>query len=312
MKQIKWVVAHEPLDLFLRVINRFTEEVNKKTDQIEIECLTLESYSNKYNNGELISYMDLLELMDEGEVQMAQTTAAILGAYHNTDLHAVEMPFIFRDHDHATRVFEGPIGKDLLDGISKKSNIKGLAFTYSGGFRMLPAHIEINKIDDFKDLRVRTTDCAVAEETFRAVGAIPVPMDLEEIGEAIGMETIDGGESTFPRYYALKQNESMKVVNDTAHSLFTTNILISKEFWASLDTDLQNIIQDSAMTAAQAERKESISDIDKVTEQCNKDGIKVVKLNDVETDKFKEATAYLYDKFEESFTPGLLDKIKKA
>jgi TRAP-type transport system periplasmic protein len=309
---IKWVVAHEPLELFLRVLDRFQEEVSKRTDDIEIECLTLETYAEKYNDGKEISYFDLLELMNNGVIEMAQTNTSVLGGHHNRDLWAIEMPFIFRDHDHATRVFEGEIGKKMLNDIGKESNIKGLAFTYSGGFRMLPANKEVNSIEDLEGMTVRTTRCAVAEETFRAVGAIPVPMSLSEITKAVKINKIEAGESTYPRYYALKQNEALSVINDTKHSLFTTNILISKEFWNSMDKETQDIVQDAAMVAAADERQESIDDIQRVTDQCVIDDVKIVDLNDVETIKFKEATAYLYDKFEDMFSADLLNKIKNA
>jgi len=79
-----------------------------------------------------------------------------------------------------------------------------------------------------------------------------------------------------------------------------------------MDKETQDIVQDAAMVAAADERQESIDDIQRVTDQCVIDDVKIVDLNDVETIKFKEATAYLYDKFEDMFSADLLNKIKNA
>ncbi len=51
-KKVRWVIAHEPIGLFLKVAQRFSEEVNAKTNgQFDIEVLSLTDYTNKYNNG---------------------------------------------------------------------------------------------------------------------------------------------------------------------------------------------------------------------------------------------------------------------
>jgi TRAP-type C4-dicarboxylate transport system substrate-binding protein len=42
------------------------------------------------------------------------------------------------------------------------------------------------------------------------------------------------------------------------------------------------------------------------------DGIEVHELSDEERAEFKSKTQVVYDKHEPTFTPGLIDKIKKA
>ncbi len=314
MKNIKWVIAHEPIDLFLRAAERFSEDINSKTNNnFNIEIMTLPEYSTKYNGGVAMDKDDLLEAMETGDVQMTQMFTTTLGKKHNKDMWALDMPFLFRDHDHATRVFEGQVGQSILAGMAKETNVKGLAFTYSGGFRMLPSDRDVFTVEDLKGMRVRTHEQSpISAETFEAVGAIPVPLKLEEINEGVSGGLIDSGESTYPRYYSLRQNEALPVINDTKHSLFLTSILIGKEFWESLGVEAQDIVQSASLKAAETERKESIADIDKVARLCDMDGIAINHLSEAETNKFKKATEYLYTKFDDMFTPGLLQSIKAA
>jgi len=318
MKTIRWVLAHEPIELFLRAARKFKASMEAiAPGALNIEILTLSEYAEKYNNGESITKHDLLDLMAEGKIEVSQMYTSTLGRKHNKDFWALDMPFLFRDHDHATNVFEGPIGQSLLDGLAdpakgEKGGVKGLAFTYSGGYRNIPANAEIHKIEDFEGLELRCNKSPIAIETLECVGAKTVPIELEQINEGVQSGIIVGGESTYPRFFGLKQNECMNTINDTSHSLFLTSIIVSENFWNSLDKDLQDKIQDASFDAARAERVWSVEDIDLVKSACKDENINVVTMSDEEKSRFKEKTAYIYDKYAHMFPEGLVDSIKET
>jgi C4-dicarboxylate-binding protein DctP len=313
MKTIRWVLAHEPIELFLRAAKRFKATMEKTAPgRLNYEILTLSEYVEKYKPGQKITKHDLLQLMEDGEIEMSQMYTSTLGRKHHRDMWALDMPFLFEGHDHAKTVLEGDIGKSLLKGLNDNTNVHGLAFTYSGGFRMIPANVELHTIEDFEGQKLRCNKSPIAEETLSAVGAIPVPIELEQINEGVQDGIIVGGESTYPRFYGLKQNEFMGTINDAEHSLFLTSVIVAKDFWNVLDDDLKELIQDASFDAARAERVWSVEDIDIVKSKCEKDDIDVVTMSEKERIRFKEATEYLYDKFEDMFTPGLLESIKKA
>jgi TRAP-type C4-dicarboxylate transport system substrate-binding protein len=136
-------------------------------------------------------------------------------------------------------------------------------------------------------------------------------MELEEITGAVGQGAIAGGESTYPRFYALNQNEVCEVINDTAHSLFLTSIIVSTKFWDGLSGELQTIVSEAALNAARFERKESVDDIEAVQRRCADDGIKIVTLPEEEVRKFKEAVQPVYAKYRPVFG-DLVDRIRNA
>ena len=313
MKTIRWVLAHEPIELFLRAAKRFKATMEQTAPgRLNYEILTLSEYADKYKPGQKITKHDLLQLMEDGEIEMSQMYTSTLGRKHQRDMWALDIHFLFEGHDHAKTVLEGDIGKSLLQGLNDKTNVHGLAFTYSGGFRMIPANVSLHKIEDFEGQKLRCNKSPIAEETLSAVGAIPVPIELEQINEGVQDGIIVGGESTYPRFYGLKQNEFMRTINDAEHSLFLTTILVAKDFWNTLEDDLKTEIEDASFDAARAERVWSVEDIDIVKSKCEEDTIKVVTMSDKERARFKDATKYLYDKFEDMFTPELLETIKKV
>src|SRR5258705_2142326 len=138
MRKIRWVLAHEPIELFVRAAKRFTQEVNERAaGQLDIEYMTLSEYAERYNGGKKVTKHDLLDLMESGAIEMSPMYTTWLGERYSHDIRVLDLPFLFRDHDHAAAVLDGEIGECLLEGLSK-TRLKGLAFTYSGGFRRIP------------------------------------------------------------------------------------------------------------------------------------------------------------------------------
>jgi TRAP-type C4-dicarboxylate transport system substrate-binding protein len=311
-KKIRWVLAHEPIELFIRAAKVFAAEVNKKApNALDIEVMTLSEYSQKYNNGVAVSKHALVNLIDAGAIEMSQTYTVTLGKV-NQDFFALDLPFLFKDHDHASRVFEGAVGQTLLDSLQESKNVKGLAFTYSGGFRMMAGNGVVNKIEDMKGMKIRTSFSPVAIDTFKAVGAEPVAMEIEELSEGLAQADVVVGESTYPRVYALGQNAVSKVINHTEHSLFLTTILVGSEFWNSLSTELQQVVSDAAVVAANYERSISIADVKATQTRAQADGIAINVMSIEEQKRFAEATAIVYDMHKDTFTAGLVQNIRNA
>jgi TRAP-type C4-dicarboxylate transport system substrate-binding protein len=309
-QKIRWVLAHEPIELFIRAAKVFATEVEARAPgQLDIEVMTMSEYSEKYNNGVLVTKHELVDLLDSGRIEMSQTYTITLGKI-NKDFFALDLPFLFRDHDHAGRVFEGQIGRELLNSLQDHKKIKGLAFTYSGGFRIIPGNEPVAQIEDLRGMKVRTSHSPVAIDTFKAVGADVVPMELEELTEGLAQADVTIGESTYPRVYALGQNRVSKVVNHTEHSLFLTSILVGTDFWNTLTPELQAIVNDAALVAARHERELSIEDVGSVQERCKADGIEVIRMSSDEQARFAKATEVVYEKYQDYFTAGLVDQIK--
>lgn len=312
--KIRWVIAHEPIGLFLKVAERFTREVNEKTGgKFDIEVLSLSDYAAKYNNGKKITKDALLGLIDSGAIEMSHIYTTWL-ADHNKDLHALDLPFLFRDHKHADTVLDGEIGAELLAGVSKQSNIKAMSFTYSGGYRIVPANFKGDTVDSWKGMRVRTSRSPVAIDTFKLLGATHYEgIPLEEMNKAADNGVIDAGESTYVRVFPLEHNKSFKYVNDTAHSLFLTSIIVNQGFFLSLDGATQEIMVKAAQNAARLERKESVADIPNILSQCEREGVEVVRMPESEVEKFKGITSKVYDMYADYFnSKDLVKRIQNS
>jgi TRAP-type C4-dicarboxylate transport system substrate-binding protein len=314
MKQrtIRWVLAHEPYDLFLRAAEKFSAEVSEKTKgEITIEVLGLTEYTEKYLNGQTLDRYKIKDLVNDGTIEMSQMYTTTLGLV-DQDMFVLDMPFLFTDHAHAARVLDGAVGQQLMDQLAEKSEIKGLAFTYSGGFRAIVGNKVIEAVEDLHGMRVRVAHSPVAEATIRAFGAEPVVLPIEQLADALGDKSVDCGESTYPRIYSMRQNETASVINHTEHSLFLTTIIMNKGLWNELTVEQQKIFADAALSAAHVERAESLEDIDRTRTRAKLDGIQVVDLADSVKDQLQELSASVYTELDSYFKPGLVDQIRRS
>jgi len=307
---VKWVLAHEPINIFIRAAEKFVEVAERMAPgKFDIEVLTLSEYSSKYNQGLPVTRHDLLDLMDTGAIEMSQMYTYVLSQY-NQDLNALDLPFLFTDHDHASRVFESAIGETMLAEYTKNSNIKGMAFTYSGGFMNLPINRKITSLSDMVGAKVRVSNSPVAAATWKNLGAEPVVMDIEMVADGLQSKDIDAGESSWPRIYGSDQHKVAESILEPNHRLLLTNIIINKNFLANLAPEMQEVFKQAALEAGRYERDIAVNEVATTKEKCHNDGIYIHQLDDADLKLFKEKSQDVYKQFENTFTPGLVDKIR--
>jgi TRAP-type C4-dicarboxylate transport system substrate-binding protein len=312
--KIRWVIAHEPLSLFLRAAEDFERRVNAQQNKhnIEIEIMTLSEYSQRYNNGVVVTKHDLLDLMEAGKIEMSQMYTTWLAEKYEQDFLVFDLPFLFKDHEHATRVLEGEIGETILNKLTDKSNVRGLSFTYSGGFRQLTTNKKVSTLEELAGTSVRSNRNPVAQATISALGMTPVVAEVEDLRQVVIDGQADGGETVYPRMYPLRQNEVTKSVIDTGHSLFLTSMIVGDRFWNSLDSEIQSVIKESAILAGREERAETIRDGARAQQRLvEEEGANIVKWTQEQRDVAKVALSGVYDQFRDTFTPGLIEAIER-
>jgi len=313
--KIRWVIAHEPLNLFVRAAKDFQDHlnaaINNESDKVEVEIMTLTEYSHKYNDGVMVTKHDLLDLMAQGKIEMSQMYTTWLAEHYEQDMLAFDLPYIFADHDHATRVLEGEVGEGLLAKLKEKSNVRGLSYTYSGGFRQMISNKEVSTLAELAGTTQRSNRNPVAQATYRALGLNPFVCELEEIVDNMNAGNCEGAETNYPRIYPLGQNAVTKTVLDTEHSLFLTTMIIGDRFWESLSPEVKAVIKTAALEAGREERKETIRDGEIAKQKLTAEGAKIQPLSAEELAWAKSQTAVVYDQFRDMFTPGLVDAIRK-
>ena len=313
--KIRWVIAHEPLNLFIRAAEDFERKVNAEQNEhkIEVEIMTLSEYSQRYNDGIIVTKHDLLDLMEAGKIEMSQMYTTWLAEHYESDMLAFDLPFLFQDHDHATRVLEGEVGERLLAKLTDKSNVRGLSYTYSGGFRQMISNKAVSTLGELAGTTQRSNRNPVAQATMTALGIVPHACEVEDLRAEVVAGNCEGGETNYPRMYPLRQNEVTASVIDTEHSLFLTSMIIGDQFWAGLSPEVQAVIKKAAVEAGREERAETIRDGERAKVRLvQEEGATIYTLSAEERAEAIAKTAVVYDQFADMFTPGLVDAIRAS
>jgi len=303
--QVKWLVAHEPEHLFIRTAQAFIAALEEDNiTNVEVEIITKQIFQDKYGK-ELVNVMGMIE---NNEIQMTQTQVHVYGNKYLKDFNVLDMPFLFNDHDHATRVLDGEIGKKMCADLATVSKLTGLAFTYSGGWRIIGSDRPITSLADLSKCKIRVNMNPINSFALSAIGAIP----LQTIGtvEGYGYDkvhngTLDAVESTYLRFLG-------KSIFKTNHSMFLTNISINSDFLNSLTPEMQLSFRKAAAKAAIIEREESIADAEAFEVDCISKGITIYDISQEDSITFKQSIKSVYDKYEKYFGKDLYDKIKNA
>ena len=319
-RKIHWLLEHEPVELFLRTAKEFDKRIRALTNnEIQVEMYTKEEYKAKFGTSNETT--DAMLMINSGDIQMTQTQICNIGQWYCPDFYALEMPFLFSDHEHATRVLDGAIGKQLLDAVEETTPAKGLAFTYSGGYRVFASTDAINTAEDLKGLTCVTDINPVRIDTARAFGLNAVPYKDASLQGDRAQEKIEvyeasqARETTLPRYEAEAYHAGHSHIGVTNHNMYLTTILVNKEFFASLSAEHQAAMNQVAMEVAKVEREWSVADgvaLATNTAKHAEMGIVYNELDATEIAKLKTAAEPLYEKYRAIFSPLLIDKIRTA
>jgi len=314
--QIKWILFHAPVEIFVRTAEAFAKEIGELTDgRINIEVYKLEEYADKFNQG---VFVDPVTLLKTNEVQMSQIQTNWLGHSNATDFYALDMPFLFDSHDHCSRVLEGPIGESMLSSLPEKTqSMRGLAFTYSGGYRCIAAREPITSVEGFRGLSFAVRTNPVTYDMAKAFGTDPAVLDdLKLETRKDEGKNYDAVQTTLPRYQAQIDSDVHPYVINTRHNMFLTTILVNEDFWQALDLEDQIFMKTAAINASRQERQWSIDDANKIATDLQEQqrlGIKgVVDFPEQERSKLREMTQEVYKKYEHVFSPGFIDSIIKS
>lgn len=305
---IRWVLTHDPIALFEEAARHFAKLVHEESrGRMEVVVFTPKGYGE----GRWVPPAEVMRKVAAGELEMSQTYSSVLGKLHRR-LWALDLPFLFRSHEHAAAVLDGRLGAELLEGLVP-NGLRGLAFTYSGGYRIVSStDREIHSIEDFQGLRIRTADNPVVTSLFKSVGAAPYPAPLQDIPALTEQGLIDAAESTWPRYWDMGHYRAQPIVNDTSHSLFLTALVINDTFFRSLPRFCQEVLQHAALEVARAERAKSVGDGLKAQEAMQRQDGTIISWSTGARARFAEVAADIYERFTPEFGSGLIEGIRST
>jgi len=195
---------------------------------------------------------ELLEGLQIGTIHLAVTATGPVSNF-SPAMGVVDLPFLFTDPQHVDRVLDGPIGRELLDGL-QGAGMQGLAFFENGFRNFTNSSKALQRPEDFKGLKFRTMENPVHLASVRQLGAQAVPMSWGEVYTSLQTKVIDGQENPIAIIHAYKLDEVQKYLTLTGHFYSPAPLIISLKAFKSLKPQWQNLFFEAAVKAAAFER----------------------------------------------------------
>ena len=220
---------------------------------------------------------------------------------------ALDIPFLFRTPEHAYRVIDGPIGRELMDKLEAKG-LKGLAY-WEIGFRNLTNSVRpIRTPADLKGMKLRTTPNPMHVEAFKIWGANPTPLPISETYLALSTRTVDGQENPTVHIAKLKFQEVQKHLSVTRHAFTAAPLVMNLAKFKALSPQHQALVMKAAKDAALVERKTNDDLEADSLALIRKAGVEVIEK--IDTEPFRAAAYERVRKmYTDKFGADVLNKI---
>jgi tripartite ATP-independent transporter DctP family solute receptor len=274
------------------------EEIEKGT-QGRFKC-------QQFPNGSLGGEREMIEAVQLGTLDIVNTSTGPVGNFV-PEVKIVDIPFLFRDYDHARRYLDSSAGQELLTKFPAKGLV-ALAWTENGFRHMTNNKHPIVKPTDASGLKMRTMENKVHMEGYRSFGIQPTPMAFPEVYGALQQGTVDGQENPIPVILASKFSQVQKHLSLTAHVYSPALYLTSPRLMNKLTEADKKVFYEAAKKATIAQRKKVNEDEDNGIAQLEKDGMSVVRK--VDGAAFRAALAPAMVSYNKEFGADNIRKIQ--
>jgi TRAP-type transport system periplasmic protein len=246
-----------------------------------------------FENSQLGDEAASLELVRKGGLEFTEhLTSIAASAYKQPTLQAWSLPFLYPDSRAAYKAWDSDVATRSY-AMFEPLGFKCLA-RWDAGFRELSSMRPVNSLADVKGLKVRTPAGQIYLQTWRSLGAVPVPMAITELYTALQTGVVSGTELPLQALVSLKYYEVQKsaaVLNYMNDPIcFSTSV----KFFGSLSPELQQAVLDAVTAATSAERQASVTQAEAAVAQLKKLGLSVTQ---PPLDPFRAAVAPVYDEY---------------
>ncbi len=245
----------------------------------------------------------IVEGVQMGTIEMADIENGPLGRFV-PEAMLWDLPFIFRDIDHAHKVLDGDIGQFVQKKFTDVG-IRHLAYN-DGGFRYFTNNVRpVKSMADLKNLKIRVMESKVMIDTINAFGASAVPMAFGELYTALQQGVVDGQENPMNLIYSQRFYEVQKFLSLSGHFYYPRQYFASESWWKTLSKEHQDIIARAAKEACDIQRTELAKyeiEMRKVLKE------KGMEINEVDKTEFlKTAQENIYPAYYETLGSGNAD-----
>ncbi|MBY5940808.1 TRAP transporter substrate-binding protein [Halomonas sp. DP5N14-9] len=257
-----------------------------------------------------------MQLGGAGENLDQVSSGAIMGSWIGIsylsrtvpELEALSLPFAFDSREDAFALIDGEVG-ELLDEKLAEAGFVALGYMELGFRHVTNAERPLESIEDFQDLKIRLQPNQTHLDTFRAIGANPVSMDIKEVYGALQQGVLDGQENPYSIIETKRLDEVQPYLSDTGHFYDYIVVVANRDKFEDLSDD-QRATLTAAMDEAVAWQRETAAAEDtQARDTLIERGMQFTPISDETRAALREASQSVVDDLREKLGAELVDKV---
>ena len=175
------------------------------------------------------------------------------------ELGVMTLGFLFTSMEQQGAVMDGSAGRQLNDLFKHKTKAEILGWGFNFGGRNVLSKKVVATPADLHGLKLRVLPSPTYVQTFRLLGAAPVPMSFGEIYTSLQTGVVDGLEHDPPTILQFKFYEVAKNLALTEHIFDPVTPIISNISLGRLTSPQQQAVREAAATAIHDQRGRATS-----------------------------------------------------
>ncbi len=191
---------------------------------------------------------------------------------------------VFQSPEHLGRVLADPALRTRALSLGDAKGIKGIGIFYNSPV-VVVSKKPIQSIADFKGQKIRVFATPLQIEPMKSLGALPVPMALNEVMPALQSGNIDGLLAGIPVLTAMKFFDAAKSVTEIHPGIVVSTVVVNRKWFDALPTDLKRAVEDAGAAVDKGSFQIAASIIERANKGWVDNGGRLVKLPPAEQAK---------------------------
>ena len=285
------------------VTAKFMRDFAKRVEEKSNGKIKVETYSDSQVGGD----SDIFEACLGGNISFVfQATSPQVSFI--PEAAVLDAPMAFDNIEISRKVLDGELFEKLKKYYSEKGvELLGIA---DQGFRETTSNKRIEKLSDFKGLKIRTMENPYHIKFWKALGANPTPMSYSEVYIGIQQGTIDAQENPLeaiivPRFY-----EQQDYLVNTNHFIHPVTCIASSKVMDSLTEEEKKIVYEAAEESKIWARNTTDNQLDDRLEVIKESGTEIINLDKKTVDDMKKASEFVWTDIENNLGSDLIDTLR--
>lgn len=169
-------------------------------------------------------------------------------------LRVLDLPFAFRDHDHAFGLLDGPAGQVLAEAVASGSGFHLLGAWDNGYRHVTSRRSHVLRPGDGAGQTIRAIENPIYFDAMRVLGFDPVAVDVRDLREAVATGRIDAQENPLTNCHLFDVARHQPFVSLTRHILGIVLFVANRDWFRDLPPIERHALQAAAVRATALQR----------------------------------------------------------